>query len=361
MIKTGYIYKITNDVNGKIYIGKTEHENPEDRWKEHLNEYKKNRSEKRPLYEAINKYGEKHFHFEVIEKTNIPEDREKYWINELRTYIGFEDCNGYNDTYGGDGKKYYNPNEIIETYLMLNSVKDTASKLKCSEDTVRKYCKQAEINTNSIHELFKIEIKTMTVTKYSNLDEASYDNKNFVKNKIRKASQNMYVYKDCIWLRKKDYCEENIQKIVDRYIFEHDEKNNSNNKYSKIIDKSDEKIEKAQKQKQIIRRKRKYDYDAIYRDYLKTNDIYKTFENFNIPKDYFKAIQILRRDYNILLKDKMVLCQYSKDGKLLNTYETIKDANIALGKPPYSRNISSCLNGKTKYAYGYIWKYEKFN
>ena len=66
---------------------------------------------------------------------------------------------------------------------------------------------------------------------------------------------------------------------------------------------SDEKIDKIRKKpKNLIRRKRKYDYDAIYRDYLKTNDIYKTFENFNIPKDYFKAIQILRRDYNILLK-----------------------------------------------------------
>ena len=66
----GYIYKITNDVNGKMYIGKTERENPEDRWKEHLRGYKKERFEKRPLYYAMNKYGTEHFHFEVIEKTN---------------------------------------------------------------------------------------------------------------------------------------------------------------------------------------------------------------------------------------------------------------------------------------------------
>lgn len=70
----GYIYKITNDKNGKMYIGKTELPNPEDRWKEHLNDYKKERCEKRPLYEAMNKYGVEHFHFEVIEETENSED-----------------------------------------------------------------------------------------------------------------------------------------------------------------------------------------------------------------------------------------------------------------------------------------------
>ena len=110
----GYIYKITNDVNGKMYIGKTELVDPEKRWKEHLHDYKTKRCEKRPLYAAMNKYGEEHFNFEVIEETNNPEEtcnREQYWINELRTYIGFNDCNGYNATLGGDGKVYLRLNE----------------------------------------------------------------------------------------------------------------------------------------------------------------------------------------------------------------------------------------------------------
>ena len=106
-----FIYKITNDINNKIYIGKTELSKPENRWKEHLQDYKRRRCEKRPLYDAMNKYGTKHFHFEVIEETDSPEEREKFWIKKLRTYVGFDDCKGYNATLGGDGKSYLNLNE----------------------------------------------------------------------------------------------------------------------------------------------------------------------------------------------------------------------------------------------------------
>lgn len=115
----GYIYKITNDINGKIYIGKTEYFNPYDRWKDHLRDYKKERCEKRPIYDAMNKYGEEHFYFEIIEETDNLEEREIYWINELRTYIGFEDCKGYNATLGGDGKSYIilNEDEVINYHI----------------------------------------------------------------------------------------------------------------------------------------------------------------------------------------------------------------------------------------------------
>lgn len=110
----GYIYKITNDVNNKMYIGKTNVSNPQTRWREHLKDYKKEQYKDRPLYRAMNKYGIEHFYFEVIEETENDEkscEREQYWINKLRTYIHFEDCNGYNATLGGDGKAYLNLDE----------------------------------------------------------------------------------------------------------------------------------------------------------------------------------------------------------------------------------------------------------
>ena len=49
-----YIYKITNKINGKIYVGETCNVNK--RWKEHLHAAKKNICKNRPLYKAINKY-----------------------------------------------------------------------------------------------------------------------------------------------------------------------------------------------------------------------------------------------------------------------------------------------------------------
>ena len=98
------IYKITNKINNKCYIGKSK--NIEARWKEHkwrmnsLDEINLNK----PLYRAFKKYGLNNFSFEVIEELDNYEadanEREKYWIKFYNSY-GSE--NGYNATYGGDG------------------------------------------------------------------------------------------------------------------------------------------------------------------------------------------------------------------------------------------------------------------
>lgn len=107
----GFIYQVTNDINGKIYVGKTEDYPPEKRWRNHLREYDRPRCEKRPFYDAMNRYGPEHFHFELIEETDNVNEREMYWIDKLRTYVGFKDCKGYNATLGGDGGKILNLDE----------------------------------------------------------------------------------------------------------------------------------------------------------------------------------------------------------------------------------------------------------
>lgn len=145
----GYIYKITNNVNGKIYIGKTEDVNPEKRWKEHLRDYKKERCAKRPLYDAMNKYGIEHFNFEVIEETDNAEERERYWIEKLRTYVGFKDCNGYNATLGGDGKIYYNLNEdeVIRYHIEeANYIsRETARHFNCDRSVIIRILKKNKV------------------------------------------------------------------------------------------------------------------------------------------------------------------------------------------------------------------------
>ena len=47
-----YIYKIENDINGKVYIGKTEF-SIKRRFKEHCKEAFRENREQRPLYAAI--------------------------------------------------------------------------------------------------------------------------------------------------------------------------------------------------------------------------------------------------------------------------------------------------------------------
>lgn len=48
------IYKIINDINDKVYIGKTKL-SIEKRFKQHYEDSKKRNKENRPLYKAINK------------------------------------------------------------------------------------------------------------------------------------------------------------------------------------------------------------------------------------------------------------------------------------------------------------------
>ena len=105
-----YIYKITNNINDKIYIGKTEC-SIEKRFKEHCIDAFRERNEKRPLYAAMRKYGIEHFQCELIEETNLPEAREIYWINFYNSY-----GKGYNATLGGDGKSYINQEEILSLW-----------------------------------------------------------------------------------------------------------------------------------------------------------------------------------------------------------------------------------------------------
>lgn len=125
-----YIYQIINDINNKIYIGKTEF-SIDKRFKEHCFDAFKERNEKRPLYSAMRKYGIEHFHIELIEETDNPEEREKYWIEQKQSFK-----NGYNATLGGDGKKYLDYDLIIASYKEIKSIKDTAISLGISSDSV---------------------------------------------------------------------------------------------------------------------------------------------------------------------------------------------------------------------------------
>ena len=144
-----YIYKIINDINNKIYIGKTNF-SIEKRWKEHLKTYKRENIEKRPLYNAMNKYGIEHFHIEQIEETDNPEEREKYWIEY---YGSFK--NGYNATIGGDGKPYIDYDLVVATYKELKSIIDTAKKLSICEDSVKNILESKKEKIYSSEEVIK--------------------------------------------------------------------------------------------------------------------------------------------------------------------------------------------------------------
>lgn len=116
-----YIYKITNLINNKIYVGQTR-KKIEQRMNEHIsascgNEEKKDYNFL--LHKAIRKYGHKQFTIEVLEELEDERDlaeREQYWIHKLHSCILDEDCQGYNMTYGGEGTSYINRQEVYSLW-----------------------------------------------------------------------------------------------------------------------------------------------------------------------------------------------------------------------------------------------------
>ena len=141
-----YIYKIVNDINQKIYIGKTEFD-IQKRFKTHCADAFRQRCGKRPLYDAMKKYGIEHFHIELIEETDKPEEREIYWIEQ---YGSFK--NGYNATLGGEGKRYLDYDLIYQMWQTGKNIDEISRLLNYDSNQVSK-----ALTTYNISHLEKIK------------------------------------------------------------------------------------------------------------------------------------------------------------------------------------------------------------
>ena len=140
-----HIYVIENDINDKKYIGKTNF-SIEKRFQEHLHDAKRVRSEKRPLYNAIQKYGEEHFSIRELEEVpvEIAPEREIFWIKFYQSYQ-----NGYNATLGGDGKTFIDYKKILKLFdETLLSQEEIAKECACSTDSVKNIVKQYRENVD---------------------------------------------------------------------------------------------------------------------------------------------------------------------------------------------------------------------
>ena len=100
----GEIYKITNSVNGKIYIGKTKRKTSI-RWAEHIHDAKRCPKKNIPLHKAIVKYGEDKFIIDIIEKNINNNDLDYLEQFYIKKYNSTDSLLGYNATKGGDGGK----------------------------------------------------------------------------------------------------------------------------------------------------------------------------------------------------------------------------------------------------------------
>lgn len=138
------IYKITNIVNGKFYIGKTT-KTIEERLKSHFNNARNSKLKKIYLYNAIRKYGKENFIIEKIDQALTEselDEKEKHWISNLNPH--------YNMTSGGEGGntiiRYTDKMKLIRSKKISSKVKKSWSNL--TEEEKRERIKKTHDNTD---------------------------------------------------------------------------------------------------------------------------------------------------------------------------------------------------------------------
>ena len=139
----GFIYKITNKFNNKVYVGQT-NRNVQERWKSHCNR-KDSRS---AITSAITKYGKQNFILEILEEvsTNKLDSRERFWIKKYNSIAPF----GYNLCAGGN--KHKKASKQLRKKLSLAKLGKKYSKRKQgSGDNISKGlgCLEFEVKTNN--------------------------------------------------------------------------------------------------------------------------------------------------------------------------------------------------------------------
>ena len=217
----GIIYKVTNDLNNKVYIGQTIYL-LENRWEWHLNKalsYKDNSK----FHKAIRELGSSHFTIKEITRVDkkILDDTEIFYIEKYDSFF-----NGYNSTLGGGGKRSYIytdkfiVKDIVESYRDKGiSSNKIAAKYKVDKQTIIRVLRLYKIPINernfnpgesertSIIEAYKkgttlsklskkYGVARPTIKRFLELNNVQINTKNYILRDIDKCREIAEDYRD---------------------------------------------------------------------------------------------------------------------------------------------------------------------
>lgn len=286
------IYKITNLINNKVYIGQSS--DIERRFNEHKHDpfEQNNHGYNYIFYQAIREYGIDNFSFEILETCSIKElnEKEKYWIKYYNSYIGWNQSNGYNMTIGGQGTRKFDPQEIIKLWNNGFKVEEIMKELNASYNTVIHYLHQENLGYLDLKDRKTLYSLPKAIEQYS-LD-----------GKFIRSYESI---SDAIRMLKKE--NPKVHTVNISYACKH-------------------KITTA------------YNYIWKY-----SNDLISIEELVALANT---KTHHCNRPVN----------QYDINGNFIQTFSTIKEAQIATNLKSSSSIINVC-KGKSLTAGGYIWKY----
>lgn len=357
----GYIYKIENLVNGKVYIGQTKR-GPNVRWHQHIHSmnYKSGENYNNHLYSSMRKYGLDNFDFSILDEVEDDhlDSTEKFWIEKYKSNnIDF----GYNVTGGGQGRgqiwtqvsQYSVDGRYIKTYA---SISEAARETGGDRSWIKKICDgHHSISANSQwryanddppRPFFKNSFRYVNQYDIDGELVATFDN---AKSADKETGAGYVNILNCLSGRKSS-----AKGFQWRYL---DEK-----PPGKLEDK-----------KQIP-----VDQYTLSGEYITTfPSVASAFSSLRKDEDKRKASSIslcckgkMRSafgfqwryandtppdPYQVDRSSPKTIAQFSTDGSLLSVYDSIAEAarKTGIGRT----NINACCRGKLKTSGGYKWKY----
>lgn len=338
------IYKITNLVNGKSYIGQSV--NIHKRFIAHKSAAfnPNNKNYNLHLYRAIRKYGVENFSFEVLEECKVSElnEKEKYYILLYKTNTK----DGYNNDSGGTGCSHY-------TKLSTDMIEKIINRLKTSTDNSDIIGADFGVSGRTIRSINSGEYSHNDVEKYpirpnlSTIDsiQMAVDECTGEDYLRYKAKENTYYCKECgaVVATKNSYCVLCGQK-------------------------SQRKVDRPDKM-ELARLVSECGFASVGRRFgVSDNTIKKWCKSYNLPSLkaeiaswYNKQMGIESKDVGSNVVEKIVQNKRVeqidiKTNDVLNIFESANEAARSLGKKK-GNHIGEVCNGILDSAYGFKWRY----
>lgn len=157
------VYKHTNKINGKSYVGITSRK-PEQRWGKNGIHYQKTGKTHGCFYDAILKYGWDNFTHDILFE-NLSYDEACWTEQECIKFYNSKVPNGYNLTDGGEGTTGYNPTQewrnrrseivakgnnpkakkVVYDNIIFDTIVDCAEYLKVTPDHIYRWVRGQSI------------------------------------------------------------------------------------------------------------------------------------------------------------------------------------------------------------------------
>lgn len=323
------IYKITNLVNGKVYIGQST--NIKRRWKDHRKDafWKNNPEYEYPLYRAMRKYGIDNFSFDILEECNKEDlnEKEKLYIAQYDSYQ-----NGYNQTEGGDS---FTHNFKLTQKQILKIIQ----RLKTTRDNIYVIAKDFGVGGTTIHYINKGQQYPQPNETYPIRPHLAKINKQNNKH-LKQAKCQCPICGNTV-SSKNNLCK------------------SCSHKQSRKTDRP-EPLELAKMIKEHgfegtgkqlgVSGKAVSNWCKIYNIPHRKADLINWY-NEQMGVQTTKPVKKTREDYMKPVKQINM-----ETGEIMNTFKSAAEAGNYLGKSN-GNHISEACRGKLAFAYGYYWEY----